>query len=157
MNLRTPEERFWPKVQKSDSGCWMWTGALVGRGYGNFWDGNHYPPAHVFSWKLVNGEIPDGLFVLHRCDVRACVNPDHLFLGTQRDNIRDMMSKNRHRMGGPSGERNGNSKLLADQVKTIRHLYFAERRSYKEIAEHFSVSRVLIGRIVNNKIWRKAA
>jgi len=90
------EDRFWARVQKTDS-CWLWTGAIQDKGYGRFVDddGNHVS-AHRFSYKLHHGSIDSDLFALHSCDVPRCVNPEHLRLGTQRQNIRDMMSRGRH-------------------------------------------------------------
>ena len=93
----TVEQRFWAKVDKeSPNGCWEWTAGLNGAGYGQFtmWPASPVR-AHRFSWELRHGPIPDGLCALHRCDNRPCVNPDHLFLGTRGDNIRDCFSKGR--------------------------------------------------------------
>lgn len=88
-------KRFWSHVDKTD-GCWLWTGADKGAlGHGRFYVKGKRTKVHRFSWELANGPIPPGLFVLHRCDNGACVRPDHLFLGTQADNIRDMDSKGR--------------------------------------------------------------
>ena len=86
--------RFWAKVNKTD-GCWLWEGVTTPNGYGMFpVPGTRKSvSSHRFSWEQANGEIPQGLSVLHRCDVRACVNPEHLFLGTQMDNMIDMMKK----------------------------------------------------------------
>lgn len=104
--------RFWRYVNKHGpvpphcpaiGPCWLWVGALTG-GYGVFWQDGR-AEAHRFSWQLNVGPIPDGLYVLHRCDVRACVNPGHLFLGTAAANSRDMVEKGRQ--GTPRGERNG--------------------------------------------------
>lgn len=96
----TAEERFWPKVLKTET-CWLWQGALVNEsGYGCFRGPNgRNVLAHRFAWELTNGPIPDGMFACHRCDVRQCVNPAHLFLGTQQDNIDDMMRKGRGNQG----------------------------------------------------------
>lgn len=90
-------ERFWSKVNKeAPGGCWEWTAGLNSAGYGQFSNWPSAPQrAHRVSWEFANGEIPDGLCVLHRCDNRPCVNPAHLFLGTKGDNIRDCFAKGR--------------------------------------------------------------
>jgi hypothetical protein len=98
--IRPLEERFWEKVAKGD-GCWLWTASLGSTGYGQICvrdEKGQYrqTKAHRVSWILTNGPIPGGLQVLHKCDNPPCVNPDHLFLGTAIDNMRDMAAKGRH-------------------------------------------------------------
>lgn len=87
------------------SGCWLWTGSIAQHGYGVFGIKGHSQRAHRVSWAMHRGKIPDGLYVCHRCDVPSCVNPAHLFLGTQRDNIHDCIKKGRARHAG--GRRTG--------------------------------------------------
>lgn len=87
-------KNFWSKVRKS-SGCWIWTAALTEKGYGVFCINGRTDKAHRIAYRLMRGEIPKGKWVLHRCDVPACVNPKHLFIGTSDDNITDMHLKGR--------------------------------------------------------------
>lgn len=93
------EERFKDKYTVSDNGCWEWTGALGSDGYGRLKVNNKMILSHRFSYELYKGEIINGLVVCHQCDNRKCVNPNHLWLGTQRDNMIDCVLKGRHRNG----------------------------------------------------------
>ncbi|MGW2169160.1 HNH endonuclease signature motif containing protein [Streptomyces sp. NPDC001705] len=95
-------ELFWPKVQWTRDGCWEWGASRHRNGYGQFHlPGKRHALAHRASWLLLFGPIPDGLHVLHRCDNRPCVRPDHLFLGTRVDNMQDMAAKGRRGRTGP--------------------------------------------------------
>lgn len=92
---RDPVIRFWEKVRKSD-GCWEWTAGRLGGRYGDFMVGvGDHRSAHRYSWELHFGPIPVGMNVCHHCDNPGCVRPDHLFIGTQKDNLRDMQGKGR--------------------------------------------------------------
>lgn len=87
--------RFWQRVERGPN-CWLWSGGTNERGYGKISDDNRRPAyAHRISWEMTNGPIPEGLYVCHHCDNPRCVNPSHLFLGTQKDNLRDMSTKGR--------------------------------------------------------------
>lgn len=95
-----PTERFFEKVHMvPEAGCWLWAGAWFQRGYGSFHVNSRPMSAHRFSWELHFGEITNGLHVLHKCDTPACVNPAHLYLGTDKDNVRDMLIRGRHNPG----------------------------------------------------------
>lgn len=87
-------DRFWNKVNKTDT-CWLWTGCTNGIGYGLIRIDTKLYSTHRFSYELHFGKIPVGIHVLHSCDNPLCVNPEHLFLGNQKDNMRDMMNKGR--------------------------------------------------------------
>ena len=96
-------KRFWEKVDVSAGphGCWLWIATVTNKGYGQFSKGRVSVTAHRMSWELANGvKPPTDLFVCHRCDTPTCVNPAHLFLGTHRDNIADMVAKGRGRWAG---------------------------------------------------------
>jgi hypothetical protein len=109
--MKTPEERFWSKIDKisNSNGCWEWTGSKS-RGYGQLQLNKKMISAHRYSYEIHNLPIPNGLNVCHHCDNRACVNPAHLFLGTQKDNMRDKVSKGRHAKFLKSTPKNKGSK-----------------------------------------------
>lgn len=142
---------FWRKVNKTDT-CWNWTGFCNEDGYGlRRWHGRKVY-AHRFSWELHNGPIPAGLKVLHHCDNPPCIRPEHLFLGTQQDNIKDMDAKGRR---NPARlERHGRAKLTLIQVRTIR-----QRRTSGEkcvpLAMEYKVAPTLISRIGRGQIWKE--
>lgn len=144
---RDPVERFWSKVQKGD-GCWNWQGFVKENGYGDFLPTtNKHDPhvyAHRYSYALHHGAIPDGLYVCHRCDNRRCVRPDHLFLGTHKDNQEDMARKGRQ----------GCSKLSREQVIEIREQIAAGARGV-DLARRLGVSKHVISKAARgvNYAW----
>ena len=157
---KTIEKRFWKYVDKrGDDDCWEWTGFKLGSyyggmniGYTKLEDGtfkNKMALAHRISYEIHFGAIPDGLHVCHHCDNPICVNPNHLFVGTIRDNIADRERKGR----GARGSKNGRSKLTESQVVELRKRY-ANGESQKSLATAFGVTITTINHIVTGKTWR---
>ena len=151
------EVRFWRHVVRlSDSECWLWSGAVTS-GYGQFAGNERLPSghprmvkAHRFSWSLVNGPIPDGLHILHKCDVQLCVNPKHLYAGTHTDNMAD-----RARAGhAPDlrGERSGMARLTNAQVAEIRARVGKE--SCRAIGVDYGVAAQTIDDIHRGRTWK---
>ena len=144
----TLQERFESNYEIVEpGGCWVWMAGLDHYGYGAIRVNGRVEKTHRVSYKIQHGEIPSSLCVLHRCDVRCCVNPSHLFLGTRAHNQADMKAKGRGR--GARGEASGKAKLTDLQVIEIRALYGA--LSYSKIASRFGVSGSQIGAIVRGE------
>jgi hypothetical protein len=137
-------ERFWAKVAVSD-GCWNWTGGTRG-GYGRFRDSVGKISAHRFSYWLHRGPIPQDVIVRHKCDNRACVNPDHLELGSLADNVADMDERRRRSVGGS----HFGAKLTEADIPLIR----ADQRSHRDIGAAYGVSKTTITRIKSGAKWR---
>ena len=145
------EKSFWAKVEKTDD-CWLWTAGTDNGGYGIL-SVNAYPvKVHRFSWLLHNGEIPDGLGVLHRCDNRICVNPNHLFLGTTVENMLDRDAKNRQ----AKGEGHGRAVLTEPQVREIRKRYVSRCRmnGARALAREFGLSKSAVLSVVSGENWK---
>lgn len=140
MARKSIQERFWSKVDRSGD-CWIWTAYRGITGYGIVGVDRRVQKAHRVAWQLTHGPIPHGACVLHRCDNPPCVNPAHLFLGTQAENVADRDAKGRH--VPMSGERHGCAKLTTDQVIAIR----ADPRIHRLIAADYGVARTVISRI----------
>lgn len=156
---RPPELWFWARVSRSASmKCWEWQGSLNGDGYGlvkvshrdtdGFVVKWYCDKAHRVSWRLENGDIPDGTSVLHRCDNRRCVNPSHLFLGTLADNMTDRNAKGRQ----AARERHPRAKLTQSEVSEIRNARQAGETQVS-LASRFCVSRRTIRSILDGQTW----
>lgn len=162
---RSFADRFWPKVNRGGDGdCWLWSAARSGAGYGVIelsHQGVYWAfGAHRASWLLTGRDIPWGLCILHRCDVRPCVNPAHLFIGTLGDNNRDTVAKGRFRSGAalrpeclPRGERHHNAIMTAELVRQLRQL--AGTASHRALAGRFGISPSTVGQILSGETWRE--
>lgn len=145
------DQRFWMRVKKTAT-CWLWMAGTSKRGYGMLARGAHASGmvyTHQFSYELHIGTIPAGLYVLHTCDNRRCVNPAHLLLGTLQDNHRDMMQKGRN----ARGESHGHTTLTEEQVRAIRARYAAGGISQRQLAREYRVSPDTLSSIVRRKLW----
>ena len=161
-------DHFWDYVDKmpgyGPSGdCWIWKGMIqLGKrgGYGHLVVNGKIKKSHRISWELQHGRIPDGLQVLHRCDIRACVNPNHLFLGTNKDNVDDKIAKGRHLRGEEAsrysnpkrGEEQANAKFSDEKVLEMRKLY-QSGLSIKEIATMIGERQNVVNMIVHGRRW----
>lgn len=185
----TPEflARFWAKVDKTSSphGCWLWTAAIAGSGYGaiGLERTRQYDYAHRIAYRLTHGEIPDGMEVCHSCDrfyeradqtYRRCVRNDgehgHLWLGTRRENVRDMWEKGRNAesvnyarglRSGPSlhperyrGERNGHAKLTENLVRELRRVYADGGITYKALGQRYGISGTHAKDVISRVNWK---
>ncbi len=150
----TLKERFLKHVQKTES-CWLWISATNGKGYGMISIYNEETKqsrgrlAPRVSWEIFKGDIPKRLFVLHECDNPACVNPDHLFLGNQMDNLKDMIAKGRAKKRGLRGEEHNQHILTEIQVKEIRD----SQEKGVDLANRYGVVPTTISDIRKGKSW----
>ncbi len=150
--IDNPHDIFWAKVDiKNPTQCWEWTGKKNTDGYGVVRINKREERTHRISWKLSIGAIPEGKYVLHRCDNRSCTNPAHLFLGTQQDNIADMDAKGRRKSA--IGANNGRSKLTEKDVLTIRSLSNKGIIGTK-LAAQFGVHKSTIYEILSGTNWK---
>jgi hypothetical protein len=138
-------ERFWSRVNKTES-CWLWTHTLLENRYGMFGG----KPAHRVAWMITNGEIINGLHVLHKCDVGICVRPDHLFLGTHTDNMQDMIKKDRaHYLSGESNRASKLTRLQVDEIRRIRN-----HTTLDQLSRQFNVSVSTVMNVIHFRTWR---
>lgn len=152
-----PEIRFWTKVDKKEPNeCWNWMGSKMGRGYGIFQLATKNPVyAHRFSYEIhhpLSLSIVDIPYLIrHSCDNRLCVNPYHMCLGTDAENVRDRVE--RGRANSVQGERQGHSILTAEKVLEIRELWATGHYTLKELYETYNVSKSCIHSVVARKSW----
>jgi hypothetical protein len=147
----SPLERFWVKVQKTE-GCWVWIGAKTRDGYGLFGTPGHNL-AHRFSFATFVGEPMRGLEVCHSCDTPSCVRPDHLFLGTHDDNMKDAARKGRIRP--PNGEDHPWAVLTLEQVREIRRRYVRGVTRQIDLAAEYGVKQTVISDVVRGETYRE--
>jgi hypothetical protein len=152
-STKLPSDAFFEKVEKTKT-CWLWRASFRRDGYGQFWIGGKNNAAHRVSWFLEHEEWPK-LCVLHACDVKACVNPAHLFLGTKQDNTKDMDEKGRRNTSGaPKGEEHPNAKLTEDAVRAIRAEYATGETTQLKLAKKYGMGKSMIGYITAGTFWK---
>lgn len=144
-------DRFWSKVTPAENGCWLWTASVVRGGYGQFKiaDKNHI--AHRLSFADHYGKIPDGMNALHKCDVRNCVNPEHLYAGTAQDNVDDMLRRGRARPA--FGEDHHHSKLTGEQVAEIRRAYKGGGVTQEALGREYGIAQSCVSKVVQREAW----
>lgn len=145
------ENNFMSKVIKEN--CWIWTGSIGKTGYGKLFVNGKFKSAHRYCWELNNGDIPLNLCVLHKCDNRNCVNPEHLFLGTHQDNMDDMIKKKRN--FSLKGENHPRSKLKNTEVILIRKM-IKQGIPNLDIAKKFNIDPCTISHIKQLRTWRES-
>lgn len=147
----SPHKRFWGKVDMSGE-CWLWTASRLPEGYGQFTFHRRTFRAHRFSYELHFGPIPEDMLICHHCDNPPCVNPDHLFLGTDADNAADRKKKNR--AASIKGVKNGRAKLTESQVLEIRRLYIPGKITQRQIGNMFGIHNSIVSDIVRGEYWK---
>lgn len=146
---KTLEQRFLEKVIINQSDCWLWKGAHGGQNRPRMWDGKRSEYAARVSYRLYKGDIGN-FYVCHTCDNGLCVNPDHLFLGTAKQNSIDMACKNR----STKGSKNKHAKLKESDIQEIKNLRLILKYKVNDIARMYNVKRRTISRIIHNQTWR---
>jgi hypothetical protein len=169
--------RFWAKVNKNapvvrpDLGpCWLWTASRNEFGYGKFayrdrTGKQHCARAHRYAWELINGAIPSGAFLLHQCDVKACVRPDHLRIGDRDQNTAEAIARGRIAQGAqhwarrlpgtiPRGEQRYNAKLTAAQAQTIRIRYASGGVTQAALGRTYGITRESVRDILRGRNWK---
>jgi hypothetical protein len=168
--------RFLGRIHYHKSGCWEWTGTLSAGRYGSFKVNGKQVKAHRWIYEQMRGPIQEGMVVCHSCDNAKCVNPNHLWIGTQNDNIQDCINKGRayhpkgfkktkgilygdmnpsrtHPESRPRGENVNTSKINEDDVRTIRLLYSTKQLNQVQLSAKYSISQPNISAIILRKTW----
>lgn len=154
-HLTVAERLALRSLADANTGCVVWQGSRDGCGYGRILIKRTNSLVHRISWSLAHGEIPDGLHVLHRCDNPPCLNVAHLFLGTHKDNMNDMVAKGRQARTRLCGVSNGCAKLMPEHVRQIRGMKHSGRFTLQQLGDLFGVSESLICMIVRGKRWQE--
>lgn len=161
ISLATQCDRFWLLVYKRGpipdnkpcvGNCWIWLGHTMTGGYGIYGKKKERIGAHRMAWIFTNGSIPSGMNICHKCDNKICVNPEHLFLGTTLDNVRDMIQKGRR--VGHRGETSPSAKLTGVRVERIRNEYTRGGITCKELAKEYGVSISTIRSAIKGRTWK---
>ena len=142
--------RFWSKVQRTPNACWEWQAGFFSVGYGQFHIKSYPIGAHRVAYWIAFGVFPKNICVLHRCDNRKCVNPEHLFLGTKGDNNKDAMYKGRNSYG----ERRWKAVLTEQDVLEIRKRYTAGNSDRRKLSNEYGIGYQQIWRITKGRSWR---
>lgn len=153
-HLKTVDERLNTYIKRIES-CWVWTGYKNQHGYGRITnDEGKQVRAHRYLYETFKGKIPKGMCVLHTCDNRACVNPEHLFLGDRKDNADDMTNKGRNGYKTFYGQSHHNSKLTKEQVVEMRNLWEKGGVYQSQLAKKYGVTQQVVSKVVNFKAWK---